>query len=239
MDFAKVKEIAALEGSMVKVMCETQVLWEKNIGLPKEYQEVEWIRAEANVKAYIDLGFSYDSGATINLGQWIMNDNTAYPFGATENSGALRCCFSSPYSGLIYIYGSKGSVHINIQTDYVLDVLNDIKATYKAGAFAAENKAANDKAGPASALVDYTMTNNLYLFAQNYNGSPRFGGIRQISYFRYYDKNDELICDLVPCYRKSDGEIGMYDLARKIFLTNVGTGTFTKGPEISVGGGNT
>ena len=76
------------------------------------------------------------------------------------------------------------------------------------------------------------MTSNLYLFAQNYNGSARFGYNRTIKAFQYYDKTDTLICDLVPCYRKSDGVIGMYDLARKTFLTNVGTGNFTKGADV-------
>lgn len=43
--------------------------------------------------------------------------------------------------------------------------------------------------------------------------------------------------DLVPCYRISDGEIGMYDLVSKTFFTNAGTGTFTKGPDLYVDGG--
>lgn len=40
------------------------------------------------------------------------------------------------------------------------------------------------------------------------------------------------VVDLIPCYRKSDGEIGMYDVVSNRFLTNSGTGTFTKGQNI-------
>ena len=40
------------------------------------------------------------------------------------------------------------------------------------------------------------------------------------------------IIDLVPCYRKSDGEIGMYDLVSNTFFTNQGTGTFLKGADV-------
>lgn len=40
------------------------------------------------------------------------------------------------------------------------------------------------------------------------------------------------ICDMVPCYRKSDNEPGMYDLVREAFYTNVGTGAFTLGPNV-------
>ncbi len=35
----------------------------------------------------------------------------------------------------------------------------------------------------------------------------------------------------VPCYRISDGVIGLYDVVEKHFYTNDGTGTFTKGPD--------
>ena len=42
-----------------------------------------------------------------------------------------------------------------------------------------------------------------------------------------------LVRDLVPCYRKSDGEIWLYDLVGKQFYTNAGTGTFTKWSDVN------
>ena len=38
--------------------------------------------------------------------------------------------------------------------------------------------------------------------------------------------------DLVPCYRKSDNEIGLYDLVNNQFYTNQGSGTFLKGADV-------
>jgi hypothetical protein len=86
--------------------------------------------------------------------------------------------------------------------------------------------------GTKTTQSEYTMTSNLLLLAQNYNGTPRYGGLRRVYYFRYYDKDNTLICNLVPCYRTADGVIGMYDVVRKKFLTNVGSGSFTKGADI-------
>lgn len=43
------------------------------------------------------------------------------------------------------------------------------------------------------------------------------------------ERDGTIVADLVPCYRKADGEIGMYDIVSNTFFTNVGTGTFTKG----------
>jgi hypothetical protein len=41
-----------------------------------------------------------------------------------------------------------------------------------------------------------------------------------------------LVRDFIPCYRKSDDVIGLYDLVNDAFYTNAGTGTFTKGGDI-------
>lgn len=40
------------------------------------------------------------------------------------------------------------------------------------------------------------------------------------------------VLDLYPCYRKSDGEVGLYDLVNSRFYTNDGTGAFEKGADV-------
>ena len=220
------------EGNAIKITAGGVVLWEKVTSrIPKEYQEVEWVQAAANVGAYIDLGFSYDTAATIHIGQWVMNNNTAYPFGTTDAGGGNRCCISTPYyNGANAYYRSSAGESTSIVCSYVLNQLNHFVATYKVGAIRLENL--TNGASVSGNLASYAISANHYLFAQNYKSAPRFGDIRRISFFQYYDKTDTLICDLVPCYRKSDGVIGMYDIVRKIFLTNVGSGTFTKGADV-------
>lgn len=37
---------------------------------------------------------------------------------------------------------------------------------------------------------------------------------------------------LRPCYRKTDGEIGLFDVINREFKTNIGSGTFLKGPDV-------
>lgn len=48
----------------------------------------------------------------------------------------------------------------------------------------------------------------------------------------YVELEGTRLIDLIPCYRKSDGEIGMYDLISNTFFTNAGTGAFTKGSDV-------
>ena len=57
-------------------------------------------------------------------------------------------------------------------------------------------------------------------------------GTGYIYSFKAYQGN-ELIYDLVPCYRKNDLKPGMYDFANDYFYTNAGSGEFYKGPDIN------
>ena len=56
-----------------------------------------------------------------------------------------------------------------------------------------------------------------------------FGG--KIFALDFFDGNN-LAKLLVPCYRKSDSTIGMYDTVNGMFYTNAGTGTFDKGADV-------
>ena len=44
--------------------------------------------------------------------------------------------------------------------------------------------------------------------------------------------NDSLVRDFVPCYRKSDSVIGLYDLVSQTFFINQGSGSFIKGGDV-------
>ena len=49
--------------------------------------------------------------------------------------------------------------------------------------------------------------------------------------FQIYEA-DQLVRDFVPCYRKADGAIGLYDCALGTFFANAGSGAFLKGDDV-------
>ena len=53
----------------------------------------------------------------------------------------------------------------------------------------------------------------------------------RLHFAEIYD-GDTLAFQLIPCYRKSDYEPGLYDVVNGVFYTNQGTGKFIFGPEI-------
>ena len=238
LNFKGVKAITIPEGKVAKITrkSDSVVLWEKVTSrIPSEYQEVEWIRnapltSTGTSKAYIDLGFAFDTAATMYINFQYPSSTSGYPFGAAENSGKYRCMISQTAANKCCVYGSSGTGYIG---EYVttLEKEANLEFILKKGLLRITDLNTGNKLENVG-QVEYVMTRNLYLFAQNYNTAARFTGVYQFKSFKYYDKTDALICDLVPCYRKSDGVIGMYDTIRKIFLTTAGTGDFTKGADV-------
>lgn len=84
----------------------------------------------------------------------------------------------------------------------------------------------------AHTLIQNTPTVTTYMFGRNTEG----GGITTLDHIKmFYCKiwsNNRLLRYFIPSKRNSDNVIGMYDLVSNTFFTNVGTGTFTAGPEI-------
>lgn len=78
----------------------------------------------------------------------------------------------------------------------------------------------------------FTCPGTLELFASHNAGTNGYLPSK-IKIYRctIYD-NGKLTRDYVPCYRKSDNVIGLYDIVTGTFYTNAGTGTFLKGANV-------
>lgn len=245
MRLADIKGMVIGGKSVSRIATGGRVMWSKasedvddGVGLPSAYQAVAWIGNNPGTgnKAYLDLGFAFDTKARIEMGQYVHTLDTSYLFGAAEDDGKLRCMVTSPDSGneQCILYGSTGSAYVPLTgTTLEQNAVNDLVFTLESGNLRSYN-GTTDSEKTNTTQAAYTMTSHLYLLTQNYNGSPRFSGVSRVSYFRYYDKTDTLICDLVPCYRRVDGKVGMYDLVRRMFLVDASGGTkaFEKGDDV-------
>lgn len=71
-----------------------------------------------------------------------------------------------------------------------------------------------------------------FLFAQNeWDSYGRWCIAAKLYYCKIW-KDDTLVRDFIPCYRKSDWVIWLYDLVEKQFYTNQWSWTFTKWPNV-------
>lgn len=208
-----------------KIMYEDKGTFNPRLSLvPSAYQEVEYI--ESSGTQYIDTSLIADQDTCfeikVSISEYVSNNCRLFEARATDNSVdkslGVVCFYTS--TGIQYRYDKSSSYSTILQVGDIhtfkgvknvlyLDNQNIITTTSKT----------------------FNTGCNLCLFALN---SPT-SGVRSMDasiYKLYYCKlyNDTtLVRNFVPCYRKSDNEIGLYDTITQTFFTNAGTGTFTKG----------
>ena len=199
--------------------------------LPNEYQEVEYI--ESTGTQYIDTGycpyktktevkFKYTGSSNVSgvyiLASWTSN-NRYYPVSYTGTiNGSRYNQFRTANKTNIYtnLGAYDSEVHSVIYNDE-------------------ENKVYFDNILKTTVTdLDTPNTNSIYLFAMHGSTGAENSSSCRIFSVKLMDKITNTIArNFIPCYRKSDNEIGMYDLVNNVFYTNAGTGVFLMGTEVN------
>lgn len=182
--------------------------------LPREYQEVEyiqstwiqridtWVSANTNTKAEIKLNSQYINESAIFWARWSLN--------------WYFLMFFNSY--IRWHSASEANISCSLNTDYTIQTEN-WKVTINWTAYTNT---------PSSSILTWY---NIGLFA-TWNQAQAYTRWRFKCYYFKILNWPTLIRDFVPCYRKSDGVIGLYDLVNNQFYTNSGSGAFIKWPNV-------
>lgn len=200
----------------------------KGGGLPSIYQRVEWIES-SGTQALVTPCWLKQSTEIYCEFLFTWSVTTGYPI--TFGCQAPNLGFARSEDKASQVYCSFGN-----QSDRTINVGN---VSFFGDNFHSVSMNANRTVIDGEYSVEYsaTVTENesrkIAVFARMSasNTLERFSN-RRIRVLRITE-GDTTTLDLVPCYRKSDGEIGMFDIVSKTFLTNAGTGTFTKGADVN------
>lgn len=192
--------------------------------LPDEYQEVEYLESTARS------GFGIDT-------EYVPTQDTTTIVRAVKEAWSLFGSGANDYTftggGTNHRhYGYLGSANSNyIPGDTWHTEFHDWKVEGR-------RFFCDDTPADTNYVGANVPTVSLYLFCRNNNGIND-GGLFKIAWCKIIE-NDVLMRYLIPCYRKSDGIRGFYDLAAgendKKFYTNIGSGTFAKGADVNSGG---
>lgn len=204
----------------------------KEKGLPDEYQRVESISGTG--EQYIDSGIECTSDLVVDFAFKTTNaDNSAICGGIDTRQRPKyfrhHCSPTFSNNGVCYwirSYNQTGS-------------LPDVKGSAVKGAIATVMiDPVNGVAVVNGTSLTFTALPSGITTTKSYGILARISDTGELQskeatfyYFKFY-RNNKLIGDFIPCYRKSDGEIGMYDTVSKSFFTNLGTGTFLKGADV-------
>jgi len=193
---------------------------------PKAYQKVEYLKSDGT--QYIDTGFtpSYSTGFKFEV---------TYQPTDTTNRGCLLSNFDGTAcigyelrNGKERTWCASGAANVESTEAYTLGINTGSLAVTNTSVVQMVNGKANTTAYTTSAT---TCANSVYMFTDRSLRFSTFPNYVNIYSCRIYD-GSTLVRDFVPCYRKSDNVLGMYDIINNVFYTNQGTGTFIKGKNI-------
>lgn len=227
MDFSKVKSITIPEGSVSKITISNKIVWQKTETSP--YTELPYLVATDASKAWIDLGIPYQYGCRVEYKATLKG--AANIFGIFYTTQRCRAFVGS--DSVTFNIGTSSSTAVfptvnGLTTDTVYTITNQANPDIPNAAIVVD-----DRQQVLTVQTDWltwdSSPQNLYLFAINRtNTATSAQGIRIIHYFKYYDVDGNLLLDLIPVERKSDGVLGMLNKVNNQFLTNISTGTFYK-----------
>lgn len=189
--------------------------------LPDEYQEVTYIQSSGT--QYFDTGY-YASG------------NSQYNFKFSEGStnGVLFGAYNTAWTSGNGYYHNNSSSQNEWFHYYANNSLSALRGSYLNSYEIYIDKGNLYSSGVlifSGSTKTFTLNYPTYLLAGNWMGSRAEQPISCKLYYFQILENSTKIHHYVPCYRKSDDVIGLYDLVGEEFITNAGTGTFEKGPD--------
>lgn len=210
--------------AVAKVYLGDEEIWSAGGGLPPEYKKVEYL--ESSGTQYIITNFVYDFGAGLS-------DQPKYDISIKCSSDGDSSICGATYGGerafnlrgdnnnyRFYAYSNSSSVASSIPIS-----LSPHKWEYlDYSLYCDENKL-----GDAGRASPGGGGRAIYLFAMNSGNSPaEMNGTKRIYNFTA-SRNNNMICNMTPCIRKSDSKPGMYDSISNAFFTNSGSGEFITG----------
>ena len=199
--------------------------------LPSAYQEVEYI--QSSWTQYIDTGLLVKPNTKVQIDMQLTSVATNIRYFAVEtgDNNSWWVAF------VIYLDSNKQISFANGNWSVLRTGRNWDTSRYT---FVANNSSlkiysngTNVYTGNAPWTRTTNSANNLYLLADDNNWTATLFSSAKLYSCKMYEAST-LVRDFIPCYRKSDNVIGMYDLVNNQFYTNSWTGTFSKGNDVTM-----
>ena len=203
--------------------------------LPSAYQQVDYIQCSGT--QWIDTWYTYTNPNKIKYE--LSYNLTASPdqfsyFGSRLQTWTWDWFSWIPYGWAIYSNTTSfWSISASTNTNYVLSVEFTPSNNTSTVVQYTNGTKTYDQTYTNSSYIPPTQTQHIWLFCDiNWSWSAiQLASMKAYS-FKIWD-TDILVRDFVPCYRKSDNVIGMYDLVNNQFYTNSWSWTFSKGNDVT------
>ena len=202
--------------------------------LPSAYQEVEYIKRNWN--NYIDTWWVPNQTVWFEVDMWYKITTSYARYACLSNfvtsqwnSRSISLEISDGNKARIYSNYDYGGNEFTSSNNINTSNFNDIKFIANGSSWSINlNWTVTNWTIRADTYYNYSA----YLFIDRALRRSTFSSDCYISYCTIYNAWT-LVRDFVPCYRKSDSVIWMYDLVNNQFYTNSWSWTFAKWPDVN------
>ena len=196
-------------------------MWRDNSRIPSEYQEVEYIQSSWTQHFLVWTSFKTSYKSVIDL-EMVVTWWDYIPLGVHNDAGKRYGIDAwGWYFTIISWWSSCGNTKAEDKNRHLITI--------------DKTTATVDGTSYSISYVDFTYEKWVWVFGYHNTRTDGVGykSSNKLYKLDIYDENGTHIYDLVPCYRKSDSVIWMYDIINDVFYTNEGSGTFTKWSDVN------
>lgn len=196
------------------------------IDIDDEYRRLQYI--ESTGTQYIDTGISYDSNSmyNINCSVAVTSSETSFSSYSGWNGGGIFGFFSQEWTHGYTPVKFVGYFDIYKKTDINFIIEKNLSS----------NTIMRISQGDSSSEISRNHTNidnytnlDYPIFAYTNDSGGLEGYIKMKLWNMKISVNGQNVRNFIPCIRKSDNEVGLYDLVGNKFYENNGTGNFEYG----------
>lgn len=199
-----------------------------------QYQRVEYIEsAEEGTYPYIITDFYADNEAGIEVIASFPVLQDRIPMGSRQNSDATRfyCVYPLSTSSIYYGFNTGVSISCALSVNTIYRLQTNFLNSRLVNVY--EQNGTRKGGGSISATLTPAHTVPVSIFGYHAAASGTITSKREFKlYSARCSRGHEVVREYIPCYRKSDGVVGLYEKFTGLFLENAGTGAFAKGADL-------
>lgn len=186
--------------------------------LSGEFQEVEYIEKATNDNTYLDFGMPFSRNTRIQI-KYLQTESVGDIIIGTGTSTNEMRFFGT--GGSFYVDVKTSSNRLVIANEKLLNTIHEIEV----GNHYIKDLTTNEYIGQKNVLSESSFTKTDSTIRTTTSKSAK-------TYYVKIYEGDTLVRDCIPVFRKSDNEVGMYDLVNGVFYMNQGAGNFVKGNDV-------
>lgn len=198
---------------------------------PRElYQRVESLTSDQ--ESWIITDFYADNTCGVELIASFPTLVDRVPMGSREDTGATRfyCVYPLSASSCYYGFNNGSTISCALKVDTIYRMQTNFMDSRLVNILT-EDGIRLGGATISATLIDHTAP--IAIFGYNLASTGNVSSRRACTVYRARcSRSGGITREYLPCRRKSDGALGVYETFTKSFTGNAGTGAFTAGPDI-------